>query len=165
MLSFGAGACWEGLLVEAFLGGFFSPHECHLRGRVCEGILGWAAPVRRFLAAKCYLYPVLPCLFSGRTQGKPRKKQGFFVGTESLESLEREKAQKTRKSSQKKTRNAKNKNKESIGPLARFGVVSGDLLPRPFCRNVSEDFCCINFGGFSRGFSWRIFLGTFSPQK
>ena len=28
------------------------------------------------------------------------------------------------------------------------------LLPRPFCRNVSEDFCCTNFGGFSRGFSW-----------
>ena len=27
------------------------------------------------------------------------------------------------------------------------------------------DFCCINFGGFCRGFSWRIFLGTFSPQK
>ena len=37
--------------------------------------------------------------------------------------------------------------------------------PRPICRNVSEDFCCINFGGFSRGFSWRIFLGTFSHKK
>ena len=28
-----------------------------------------------------------------------------------------------------------------------------------------EDFCCINFGGFSRGFSWRIFLGTFSHKN
>ena len=40
-----------------------------------------------------------------------------------------------------------------------------DFLPRPICRNVLEDFCCINFGGFSRGFSWRIFLGTFFPTK
>ena len=37
--------------------------------------------------------------------------------------------------------------------------------PRPICRSVSEDFCCINFGGFSRGFSWRIFLGTFSHKN
>ena len=28
------------------------------------------------------------------------------------------------------------------------------------------DFCCVNFGGFCRGgFSWRIFPGTFCPQK
>ena len=39
------------------------------------------------------------------------------------------------------------------------------ILARPICRNVSEDFCCINFGGFSRGFSWRIFLGTFSHKN
>ena len=39
------------------------------------------------------------------------------------------------------------------------------MLPRPICRNVLEDFCCINFGGFSRGFSWRIFLGTFSHKN
>ena len=39
------------------------------------------------------------------------------------------------------------------------------LLPRPICRNVLEDFCCINFGGFSRGFSWRIFLGAFSHKN
>ena len=39
------------------------------------------------------------------------------------------------------------------------------LLPRPICRNVLEDFCCIKFGGFSRGFSWRIFLGTFSHKN
>ena len=37
-------------------------------------------------------------------------------------------------------------------------------LPWAICRNVLEDFCCIHFGGFSRGFSWRIFLGTF-PTK
>ena len=39
------------------------------------------------------------------------------------------------------------------------------LLPRPICRNVLEDFRCIKFGGFSRGFSWRIFLGTFSHKN
>ena len=39
------------------------------------------------------------------------------------------------------------------------------MLPRPICRNVLEDFCCINFGGFSPGFSWRIFLGTFSHKN
>ena len=38
-------------------------------------------------------------------------------------------------------------------------------LPWAICRNVLEDFCCINFGGFSRGFSWRIFLGTFSHKN
>ena len=27
------------------------------------------------------------------------------------------------------------------------------------------DFCCANFGGFCRGFSWRIFLGTFSHKN
>ena len=37
-------------------------------------------------------------------------------------------------------------------------------LPWEICRSVLEDFCCINFGGFSRGFSWRIFLGTFSHK-
>ena len=26
------------------------------------------------------------------------------------------------------------------------------------------DFCCVNFGGFCRGFSWRIFLGTLSHK-
>ena len=39
------------------------------------------------------------------------------------------------------------------------------FCPRPICRNVLEDFCCIKFGGFSRGFSWRIFLGTFSHKN
>ena len=38
-------------------------------------------------------------------------------------------------------------------------------MPRQICRNVSEDFCCIKFGGFSRGFSWRIFLDTFSHKN
>ena len=37
-------------------------------------------------------------------------------------------------------------------------------LPWAICRNVLDDFCCINFGGFCRGFSWRIFLGIF-PTK
>ena len=39
------------------------------------------------------------------------------------------------------------------------------ILPWPICRNVSEDFCCINYGGFSRGFSEWIFLGTFSRKN
>ena len=29
---------------------------------------------------------------------------------------------------------------------------------------MCRGFCCINFGGFCRGFSWRIFLGTFSHK-
>ena len=33
------------------------------------------------------------------------------------------------------------------------------------CRFLYGDLCCMKFGGFWRGFSWRIFLGTFSPQK
>ena len=38
-----------------------------------------------------------------------------------------------------------------------------DLGPAPLQKCVG-DFCCIEFGGFSRGFPWRIFLGTF-PHK
>ena len=40
-----------------------------------------------------------------------------------------------------------------------------NFLPWAICRNVLEDFCSINFGGFCRGFSWRIFLGTFSHKN
>ena len=37
--------------------------------------------------------------------------------------------------------------------------------PAPLQKCVG-DFCCIDFGGFCRGFSWRmIFLGTFSCKK
>ena len=36
--------------------------------------------------------------------------------------------------------------------------------PAPLQKCVG-DFCCINFGGFCRGFSWRIFLGTFSHKS
>ena len=36
--------------------------------------------------------------------------------------------------------------------------------PAPL-QKIVGDFCCINFGGFCRGFSWRIFLGTFSHKN
>ena len=36
--------------------------------------------------------------------------------------------------------------------------------PVPLQKCVG-DFCCIAFGGFWRGFSWRIFLGTFSHKN
>ena len=36
--------------------------------------------------------------------------------------------------------------------------------PAPL-QKVVGDFCCISFGGFCRGFSWRIFLGTFSHKN
>ena len=36
--------------------------------------------------------------------------------------------------------------------------------PAPLQKFVG-DFCCINFGGFCRGFSWRIFLGTFQHKN
>ena len=32
-------------------------------------------------------------------------------------------------------------------------------------QKIVGDFCCIKFGGFCRGFSWRIFLGTFSHKN
>ena len=35
----------------------------------------------------------------------------------------------------------------------------------PPLQKCVGDFCCINFGGFCRGFSWRIFLGTFSHKN
>ena len=39
-----------------------------------------------------------------------------------------------------------------------------NLGPAPLQKCVG-DFCCIKFGGFCRGFSWRIFLGTFSHKN
>ena len=48
--------------------------------------------------------------------------------------------------------------------LRRWSRRCVKMLPWAICRNVLEDFCCINFGGFSRGFSWRIFLALF-PTK
>ena len=38
------------------------------------------------------------------------------------------------------------------------------ISPAPLQKCVG-DFRCINFGGFCRGFSWRIFLGTFSHKN
>ena len=32
-------------------------------------------------------------------------------------------------------------------------------------QKIVGDFCCIKFGGFCRGFSWRIFLGTFAHKN
>ena len=48
--------------------------------------------------------------------------------------------------------------------IARFESQVQKLGPDPLQKCV-EDFCCINFGGFCRGFSWRIFLGTFSHKN
>ena len=38
------------------------------------------------------------------------------------------------------------------------------LGPAPLQKCVG-DFCCVKFGGCCRGFSWRIFLGTFSHKN
>ena len=43
-------------------------------------------------------------------------------------------------------------------------IINRNFGPAPLQRCVG-DFCCINFGGFSWGFSWRIFLGTFSHKN
>ena len=64
--------------------------------------------------------PVLPFLvfFLGRRQGKPPKKQGSFIPTEALKSLEKKgkKPQKTRNSSQgEKTRNSRKTRKGRTG--------------------------------------------------
>ena len=52
--------------------------------------------------------------------------------------------------------------------MALIVVARADLVrnvgPAPLQKCVG-DFCCINFGGFCRGFSWRIFLGTFSHKN
>ena len=46
-----------------------------------------------------------------------------------------------------------------------FGTPTRTYLgPAPLQKCVG-DFCCINFGGFCRGFSWRIISGHFFPQK
>ena len=46
----------------------------------------------------------------------------------------------------------------------RIGVVWGDFLVWPVCRYASGIFW-LNLGGFCRGFSWRVFPGTFSHKK
>ena len=48
-----------------------------------------------------------------------------------------------------------------VSASVRFGRNVG---PAPLQKCVGN-FCCINFGGFCRGFSWRIFLGTFSHKN
>ena len=45
-------------------------------------------------------------------------------------------------------------------PLNSINIIG----PAPLQKCVG-DFCCINFGGFCRGFSWRIFLATFEVKK
>ena len=47
-----------------------------------------------------------------------------------------------------------------IASNLRFAIFGPDPL-----QKCVRDFCCINFGGFCRGFSWRIFLGTFSLKN
>ena len=39
------------------------------------------------------------------------------------------------------------------------------FLGLPPLQKCVRDFCCINFGGFCRELSWRIFLGTFSHNN
>ena len=51
--------------------------------------------------------------------------------------------------------------------LAAIRIATGSqryfgLAPLQKCVG---DFCCIIFGGFCRGFSWKIFLGTFSHKN
>ena len=46
----------------------------------------------------------------------------------------------------------------------RFGLKSEIVGPAPLQKSVG-DFYCINFGGFCREFSWRIFLGTPSHKN
>ena len=55
--------------------------------------------------------------------------------------------------------------RNSLPLLAAPGARSaGSLGPAPLQKCVG-DFCCANFGGFCRGFSWRIFLITFSHKN
>ena len=45
-------------------------------------------------------------------------------------------------------------------------ILRPELLAQPApLQKCAGDFCCVNFGGFCRGLSWRIFLGTISHQN
>ena len=48
--------------------------------------------------------------------------------------------------------------------LGEVSQISCLLGTAPLQKCVG-DFCCISFGGFCRGFSWRIFEGTFSHKN
>ena len=81
---------------------------------------------------KNYPCPSFPCFF-GKTRGKPPKKQGFFIPTEPLKSLEKKgkTLKKTRNSSQgKKTRKSKKKQRKDRdfhNARAKKGFSSGTL--------------------------------------
>ena len=86
-----------------------------------------------FQSAAC---PVLPFLdfFLEKRQGKPPKKQGFFIPTEHPKSLEKKgkMLKKTRSSSQgKKTRNSKKNKERKDRVIGCFGVCRHELgLPK-----------------------------------
>ena len=44
-------------------------------------------------------------------------------------------------------------------------IKKNNLAQKDPLQKCVGDFCRINFGGFCRGFSWRIFLGTFSHKN
>ena len=89
-----------------------------LRPRFCPPELGKMGKIAEKWENRHF--PVLPFLvFFGKWQGKPPKKQGFFIPTEPLKSLERREKhsnKKTRNSLQgQKTRNSKKQGKEGQG--------------------------------------------------
>ena len=48
--------------------------------------------------------------------------------------------------------------------VASLKVEKAHFLGRTPLQKIVGDFCCIKFGGFCRGFTWRIFLALF-PTK
>ena len=53
-----------------------------------------------------------------------------------------------------------------IAPAVRVtGQLRETIVGLAPLQKIVGDFCCIKFGGFCRGFSWRIFLGTFSHKN
>ena len=48
---------------------------------------------------------------------------------------------------------------------ALFSCIHGALRKGPPFHGSRSSRECINFGGFWRAFSWRIFLGTSSPRN
>ena len=85
-----------------------------------KGVFWRRGPLQSPCTGKKKPGPSFPCFFCGKWQGKPPKKQGFFIPTEPLKSLKKEgknaqkqKKREKRSKKQKKGKNAK-KNKEFL---------------------------------------------------
>ena len=59
----------------------------------------------------------------------------------------------------------KRKIDKSAPPSEKSPLDTNSMIAWHPLQKCVVDLCCINIGGFCRGFSWRIFLGTFSHKN